>query len=51
MLAHSPLVLSIISSKIKFYNLGAPLQRLAEAHPGELLHEAPVWMGFRSRLP
>ena len=32
---------SIISSEINFYNLGAPLRRLAEGHPGELLMKFP----------
>ena len=31
----------IISSKINFYKLGAPLRRLAEGHPGELLMKFP----------
>ena len=35
------LTLSIISSKINFYNLGAPLRRLAEGHSGELLMKFP----------
>ena len=31
----------ISSSKINFYNLGAPLRRLAEGHPGELPMKFP----------